>query len=230
MKKNIVLMCTSFILVCFVISCSKGTRTLQGYLKEHTRLGDEWFKKQQYRYAVTEYKNVLEFSPYYAPALLGMARVNEKVGKYEKAIEFLRTACDNDLYNSEVFLALTNVYMKMGRYDKADEVLLEAITYSPKVAEYYFTRGIIYEEMGILEQAAQLYKKATELDSKLGVAYVNLANVLQMLKQYKLAKKYLDLAVQMGYTAPEELRARIEKNLSLQVNTNKTKQNGEMHK
>jgi len=207
---------TKFFLIFAVLAllsgCAKRVDSgIGGYLRAHTKLGNEWLEKKQYRNAVREYKRVLEFSAYYTPALIGLAQVNIEVGKEDEAITFLRSACDNDFYNKEPFLRLAQFYMQLNLYDKADELMLEASTYSPSVPEYYITHGIIYEKMGLLSQAAQQYKKAIDIDDELGVAYNNLANVLYQVKQYKLAKKYLDLAIDNDFDVNPKMKESIEK-------------------
>jgi len=201
-----------FTALALLSGCAKQANSGVGnYLRTHTEIGNEWLEKKQYRNAVREYKNVLEFSAYYTPALIGLAQVNIEVGKEDEAISFLRSACDNDFYNKEPFLILAQFYMQLNMYDKADELMTEALTYSPLVPEYYITHGIVFEKMGLLSQAAHQYKKAIDINDELGVAYNNLANVLYQVKQYKLAKKYLDLAINNDFDVNPKMKESIEK-------------------
>jgi len=207
------------LLFIFSVGCSKKISTISSYVTSHTEQGNYWLEKKQYRYAIKEYSNVLEFSPYHTPALIGIAKVNIETQRRDEAIRFLRIACENDLQNKEPFLELAHLYMKQPEpdYDKAEEVLRGGITYNPRVPEYYLLLGIMYEKEGVifkqdalLEQSAHLYKKAIDLDKKLGIAHNNLANVLFILKKYDLAEKYMLLAIDNNFPVNPSMKKKIE--------------------
>ncbi len=50
-------------------------------------VGDFYFKKKNYRAALSRYKEAAQVDAYYAPAYLGLGKVYEKIGLKQKALD-----------------------------------------------------------------------------------------------------------------------------------------------
>ena len=54
--------------------------------RESVEIGDFYFRRKDYRGALSRYEEAVKDDPYYAPAYLGLGKVYEKTGKPDKAL------------------------------------------------------------------------------------------------------------------------------------------------
>lgn len=75
-----------------------GTTDSPGYVNpgpaKCTEIGNFYFKRKQYKGAISRFEEAIETDPNYAPAYLGMGRAYEKLGLNQKALESYRKYLD----------------------------------------------------------------------------------------------------------------------------------------
>jgi tetratricopeptide (TPR) repeat protein len=59
-----------------------------------TEIGNFYFKRKNYRAALSRYQEAADTDPHYAPAYLGMGKAYEKMGLNQKALESYRKYLD----------------------------------------------------------------------------------------------------------------------------------------
>jgi tetratricopeptide (TPR) repeat protein len=60
-----------------------------------TEIGDYYFKRKNYKAAISRYQEAADTDPHYAPAYLGMGRAYERLGLKQKALETYRKYLDS---------------------------------------------------------------------------------------------------------------------------------------
>ncbi|HET7840997.1 MAG TPA: tetratricopeptide repeat protein [Terriglobia bacterium] len=73
---------------------AETTRFVPPGPKNSTEIGDFYFKRKEYRGALSRYKEALQEDPHYAPAYRGLGRVYEKLGMKQKALQTYQTYLD----------------------------------------------------------------------------------------------------------------------------------------
>jgi tetratricopeptide (TPR) repeat protein len=59
-----------------------------------TEIGNFYFKRKNYKAALSRYQEAADADPHYAPAYLGLGKAYEKLGRDQKALESYRKYLD----------------------------------------------------------------------------------------------------------------------------------------
>lgn len=99
-------------------------------------------------------------------------------------------------------------YFDIGKKEEAVSVYEKAIRINPSDANAYNNLGNIYSSIDKEAEAIPLYKKAIEINPDYAGAYFNLSLSYFREKQYDLAVRYCDKAIQLGFrVSPKYLEA-----------------------
>ncbi len=120
-------------------------------------------------------------------------------GKFEDAIKYYQkairlTPTPNAYYNLGIS------YFDIGEYDQAIEATEKAIQLKPDFSSAYYSLGWAYGKMGKYNQAIEAYQKAIQLKPDFLKAYYNLVCTYSLKKDKNTAIKYLELAIDKGYS------------------------------
>src|ERR1700732_4909963 len=108
---------TVFLMIALVLAgCA---RTPEAKKARYLERGNRYFKQEQYREAILEYRNVLRIDQKEpaAPRQLGLAHY--QIGQFGVAFRYLTQAQQLDPDNTEVRLKLASIYILAGRPDDA---------------------------------------------------------------------------------------------------------------
>ncbi len=164
-----------------------------------------------YARARTLYQEVLGDEPRNIDALLGLAAISWKQGRFDEAGGYYGRVLEADPRNSHAQAGL--IAMLGGADPVAAESRLKQLIAREPSAFLYFTLGNLYAEQGQWPSAQQAYFQAHQLSPENADYAFNLAVGLEHLSQPKLAldyyRKALDLSFKRG-------RANFDQNLVIQ--------------
>jgi Tfp pilus assembly protein PilF len=157
------------------------------------------------------YEEVLAGEPRSIDALLGLAAISWKQGRFEQAAGYYGRVLEADPRNSHAQAGL--LAMLGGADPVAAESRLKQLIAREPSGFLYFTLGNLYAEQGQWPSAQQAYFQAHQLSPENADYAFNLAVGLEHLSQPKLAldyyRKALDLSFKRG-------RANFDQNLAIQ--------------
>ena len=123
-------------------------------------------------------------------------------GKTDEAIAAIKEARAADPKDLQLILTEADLYIKLNQMDKFSVLMQEAIKLDPTNPTLFFNLGVVNANEKKTEEAINYYKKAIELKSDYGDAYMNLAVailsgeeaiVVEMNKNLSNIKKYDEL-------------------------------------
>lgn len=156
--------------------------------------------------ARTMFERSVELDPSYAPAYVGLGRVDlvavslgwtpDPAGTLRRAEGRARTAIGIDEFNPTAQALLGRIYIRLGEYDRAVEALRHALALNPSDAEIYASLGDALLWSGDLDEARKMLEMATGLDPKLpSHDLFNLGAAYFLLGQHGAAAQVYERAV-----------------------------------
>ncbi len=118
------------------------------------------------------FKNKLEESPSDLFANYGYGIVMSRAGKYNQAIDYLKTALEKNAFHTGMLKTLGHIYFDSGDYNKAKNVFEGILSIAPENFEYnlYYSRCLA--ELGELDKAISVIKSfASEENGKIKAFY-----------------------------------------------------------
>ena len=127
--------------------------------------------------ARTMFERAIELDPNYAPAYVGLGRVDlvavhlgwtpDPAGTLRRAEAQARKAIGIDEFNPAAQALLGNIHTRLGEYDRAVDTLRHALTLNPSDPETYAGLGDALLWSGEIEEARKMLEIATRLDPRL---------------------------------------------------------------
>src|SRR5262249_7010969 len=127
--------------------------------------------------------------------------LNQRMGRYEQALEDYRRVQELEPLNADAFLRMADVYDAMDVPDLAIRAYRRAIELEPGYYAPYQLLGISYYSRGQYEQAAAQFRNAIERGPGVVQAYVNLRAALDQLGRDSEAEKALLQSLKIKETA-----------------------------
>lgn len=174
-------------------------------VKAHNNLGSIYKENGNYKEAIGLYRRVIKIAPHYSGAYYNLGIVYAEIGEKEKAITEFKKAVELNPRNPRAYNNLGNLYKELGQVDEALLFFKKAIELNPEYANAYNNLGITLASVQRTEEAIAAFKKAIEIDKNLASAHNNLSVVYYYEKQYDLAVKHCDIALELGYKVSPEL-------------------------
>ncbi|MCX5687277.1 MAG: tetratricopeptide repeat protein [Candidatus Omnitrophica bacterium] len=116
-----------------------------------------------------------------------------------------------DFYNKTIkyapddwrlYVNLGNAYINIGKNEKAVASYKKALAVNPNASPVYISLGIVYNNAGRKKEAIAMFRKALKINPEYATAYFCLSKACFYEKQYSLAIKYCDKAIELGFTIP----------------------------
>jgi len=169
------------------------------YPKVYNNLGAAYSDIGEYEEAAASYKKAIGLDPKKVEMYCNLGFVYYKLGRYKEAIGLYKKAVAVDPNYVKAHNDLGMVYHGDGDYEKAIAAYEKAMEIEPASAEIYFNLGIAYEVIGRRRDAIGVYRRAIAADPDYAAAHNNLAILYFREKEYTLAGKHCDRAVELGY-------------------------------
>lgn len=169
------------------------------FLEAYYNLGSVYNSLKDRGKAIRIFKKLREISPSYLPAYLNLSDLYKSADQKEELTGLYKQAIANNLDYFEAYYNIGDLYSNLGQEREAIALYKRAIDINPNSAPVYTNLGSSYCAIGKNKQAIILLKKAIQLDPKLAVAHNNLAVAYYYERQYDLAIKHCDKAIELGY-------------------------------
>lgn len=146
----------------------------------------------------------IKANPNSVEARLVSADVYDAQGRFPEAYEASKRAVMNDEESSIGREKLARAYMRINNIDEAMRQAQKSVTLDPENSMAYYYMAYINEKyLNRADLAEQLYKKALELNSLNGKAYMGLAGLLIKQGKEDLAEGFIKKAIEADADDPE---------------------------
>ncbi|MBR3723632.1 MAG: tetratricopeptide repeat protein [Selenomonadaceae bacterium] len=149
----------------------------QELAREHNNKGDEYFDKDDYDNALTEYNTAIRLDPDYAEAYYKCGLAYRKKGLLNEAITSFSQCIDMGFNLTETYYCRGTLHYALGKRDKALIDYTKAIDYAPedpRSVKLYEQRAKLYVFYREYDKAVADYKKTIELNPRYDVAKTEL--------------------------------------------------------
>lgn len=138
-------------------------------------LGNEYFRKREFRTALEQYKRALSLRPDYELATINLAAAYRALGDYEAAILGYEQYLGKDPKNAWVRYQLGELLVELDRLDKAEQAFRQSLADDTRVASARNALGVIAFKKGNLREAEQEIRAAIAQKPDVKLAHFNLA-------------------------------------------------------
>ena len=146
-------------------------------------LANEYFKANQTREAILQYKKIVGRNPNNKQALFNLGLSFLKLNNLEEAKNCFKQVVEIDPHNTTSFLSISSILVKQNRIDEAIKQYKKTIESNPKCIEAYKQLADTLKRQEKCHCAIHYYKKALELDPQNIPIIFNLGNTYLMLGQ-----------------------------------------------
>lgn len=187
------------------VSLKKAVELDPDYAAAHYNFGMVYHAAGKNEEAIASFEKAVELDPDFAEAYNNLGAVYNAAGKREEAIAACKKAIELRPGYARAYNNLGNVYRALGRKEAAIAAYKNSLELDRDEEIVYCNLGMVYEEAGRREEAIASFRKAIEFNPAFARAHFNLAMLFYYQKKYKLAVKYCDRAIDLGYRADPEL-------------------------
>jgi Flp pilus assembly protein TadD len=159
-------------------------------LAKHTTLAEIHWEAGNYEGAADEYRAIIELSPRFPDAYLGLGNCLNKLGKYAEATEAYRKAVELDSTSYDYRFNLGVTLVRMEKPAEAAVELEKAAGLRPHKAEPYIYWGSALRDAGDYAGSAAALARALTLEPKNTFARLNLAMTLEFTDAAKAATEW----------------------------------------
>lgn len=146
----------------------------------------------------------IKSNPESVEARLIAADVYDQQGRIAEAYEAAKKAVMNDEESSQAREKLARAYVRMNNPDEAMRQAQKAVTLDPENSMGYYLMAYINEKcLNRQDQAEQLYRKALELNSLNGKAYMGMASLLSKQGKEDVSEALIRKALEADADDPE---------------------------
>jgi Tfp pilus assembly protein PilF len=172
----------------------------------HNR-GVTFLERKEYTKAISDFNHVINFVSDYdrRTIYLYLATLYRAVGRNERAVASYKKAKEIDIKLVQHYYEIGNKYKDIGKYKEAIALYKKALGLDSNNLLICGELADTYIVMGNYKESITLYKKTLEIAPNLGVAHNNLAVAYYFEKQYDLAVKHCDKALNLGYKVTPKL-------------------------
>ncbi len=151
-----------------------------------------------------ELEAAIKSNPESVEARLIAADVYDSQGRINEAYEAAKKAVMNDEESSQAREKLARAYVRMNNPDEAMRQAQKAVTLDPENSMGYYLMAYINEKcLNRQDQAEQLYRKALELNSLNGKAYMGMASLLSKQGKDDVSEALIRKALEADADDPE---------------------------
>jgi tetratricopeptide (TPR) repeat protein len=152
-----------------------------------------------YHEAQALFEKTIESNSSYADAYYGLGKLCESNHEMENAISYYKKAIIYNPSDENFYNDLAAAYYSIGKYKKAIPLLTKALEINPNFIDAYNNLGVAYCAVGRNKEAIAALKKVIQLNPKDGEAHSNIALAYYYDKNYDLAIRHCDIAIELGY-------------------------------
>ena len=174
---------------------TKAIQLKPNYAEAYYNGGWTYEKKGDYDRAIANYTEAIKLNPDFADAYSARGNAHQKKGDHNRAIIDFDKAIQLNPNNAAVNYNRGNAHQKKSDYDRAIIDYTKAIELDCDFDHPYHNRGNSYAQKGNCDRAIVDYTNALELNPDLDIAYFNRGMAHVRLREWKLAKSDLMIAI-----------------------------------
>lgn len=178
------------------------------HIKAYNNLAKAYCEVDMTKEAITIAEKAIAIEPDYAMTYYNLANIYTSEARLSEAIAFYQKAAELSPDHPVIYNNLGKIYKEIGKIEESIASYKKAIELNPRYATAYNNMGIVLSTvLDKEEEAIVVFKKGLEIDPNLASAHNNLAAAYYYTKQYDLAIKHCNKAIELGYkVSPELLR------------------------
>lgn len=180
------------------------------YIESYFNLGIAYMAIKKNEEAVNTFKKIIEINPNSQKVYDKLELIYYESGNYMELIKMYRDIIQNNPKHAQAYNNLGNIYKEMNKLDESILFYKTAIEINPQYAHAYNNLGIVYTLIGNDREALVAFNKAIEIEPAFADAHNNLAVIYYYQKQYDLAIKHCDRAIELRYSVNPEFLKLIE--------------------
>lgn len=196
---------------------SRGLRIMEDYIRKNpndayilNKLGGTYCDLGQFEIAEKCLNKAIILNPNSAETNYNFGLVLQEMGKLDIAIQYYKKTIAFDPYFIEAYSSLGATYGQKGMVDEAIVEFRKALTIDPDCIAAHNNLGVAYGLKGITDEAVAAFRRALTIDPALAETHKNLAVAYYTKKEYDLAIKHCDKAIELGFEVPNELLQSLE--------------------
>jgi len=155
--------------------------------------------------AIAAFNKAIETDPNYANAYNNIGVIHMDAGRTDDAARFFKKSIELDPGFFSAYSNLGIIQNTMGNYDEAIAAFKKALEINPNFANAHNNLGVVYGNLGRTKEAIPFFKKALEINPQDGPAHSNLAAAYYYEKEYGLAVRHSEIAIELGVRMNPEL-------------------------
>ena len=175
-------------------------------------LGLVYESSQQYEKAIENYMRAIEIDPEYIQGYLGLGFDYVFLNQFDKAINYLQKALEIDPEQPVVYNNLGFVYSSLRQYQQAVVYYQKSLELDPSNVSTYVYLAQAHYYLDHLEEALPLLQRAIQIDPYSARAYYGLGRLYISLRKLDLARKNLNIAIDLFETQGDYESAREVRN------------------
>ena len=165
-------------------------------LKVYIRKAMTLRKSNRLKESIDCYQKIIALKPDYIDAYINKAELLYMIGNLEESLSTYEEIFKIDSSNAILFIRYGNLLSKLGRVDEAISSYRKSIEIEPENSGAYSNLGSIYQKLGDHEEEIKCLRKSIEINEDYEVC-INLATSYSKIKEYKLAIKFYDRAINL---------------------------------
>lgn len=142
-------------------------------------LGNEYFRKREFRLALEQYKRALSIKPDYDLAIINLAGAYRALGDYDAAIVGYERYLQKDPKNAWVRYQMGELFIDLNQLEKAEAAFQQALADDTRVASARNALGVVAFKRGDLSKAEREIREAIAQKPDVKLAHYNLALVAE---------------------------------------------------
>lgn len=171
--------------------------------KAYNCLGNIYSDLKDVKGATSAYSKSLEIDPRNSAAYYNLGNLYNRIGNTEKAISLYNKALKIDPKSADAYNNLGNLYSERNENELAIKAFQKAIEVDRMCIRAYSNLGNLYTKFGNSKAAIQVLTEAMLIDDTYAPTFYNLAAAYFYEKNYALAIKCCDRALNLGFPIPE---------------------------
>jgi len=138
-------------------------------------LGNEYYRRHDYRHAIAPYQRALELKPDYDLVVINMANAYRALGRDEEAMVGYRRFMELDPKNAQIRYEAAQILLDNGKLDAAEAELTHALELEPKLAAARNALAVVALQRGDFVAAERDIHQAIADKPDVRLAHYNLA-------------------------------------------------------
>jgi tetratricopeptide (TPR) repeat protein len=186
-----------------------GCSTPEEEKTRHYERGMEYFKQNQFKEAVIEFKNVVQADPKYGPGHYQMALAYLNLGSVRDAFSELQKTVDVSPDNIDARLKLAQILMLAKKTDEVEKHLEIILSHEPSNVDALLLKGALLLHKGAVDEALGVMEEAERTAPEDYRVYLALAGAYSRKNEPSRVEFFLKKAVSVSGQGKSQTQSRL---------------------